>query len=64
MSTIQKALEPLIGRDVYVKPILEKSFSGRLDTAGSDYLTVTTAGRSHIIPYTAVAHIDPNSNPA
>jgi hypothetical protein len=61
MKTLQNALEQLIGKDVYVKLILEKSFNGTLDIAGADYLVLTTSARSHIIPYTAVAHIDPSS---
>ena len=62
MNTLKSALEPLIGKDVYVKLILDKSFNGTLETVGSDFVVLNTSGRPHIIPFTAIAHVDPNSS--
>lgn len=62
MDTLQSALAALIGKKVYVKLVLEKSFNGTIAAAGTDYLVLDTDIRSHIIPYTAVAHIDATDN--
>lgn len=62
MNTLQSALEQLIGKDVYIKLLVEKSFKGAVSAVGSDYLIITTSSRSHIVPYSAIAHIDQNSD--
>jgi hypothetical protein len=61
-NNLEAALQSLIGHEVFVHLQLTDGGtgrSGRLTTVGVDYLVINDGTRSYIIPFNAIALIQP-----